>query len=209
MIDINSRIGHKSAQSSPGNAFSENQTADLTKIALIELLFFAYRDFTAEADSVLSDYGFGRAHHRVLHFVHRHPGLSVAELLKILQVTKQSSARILKQLVDDGFIEQRPGAKDRRQRLLSANEKGKKLAVELMHQQSQRLQVALQQADPSAYAVIATFLIDMITPQNRDRVVELIGDPNLAAGNLIQEPDKINRTGKEQAHATRPSSSQR
>jgi hypothetical protein len=48
---------------------------------LIELFFFAYRDFTSDPDQMLADYGFGRAHHRVLHFVNRRPGLTVAELL--------------------------------------------------------------------------------------------------------------------------------
>src|ERR1700759_296530 len=73
--------------------------ADL--IACIELFYFAYRDFTCDPDAILAQYGFGRAHHRVLHFVHRNPGLKVAELLEILKITKQSLARVLKQLVDE------------------------------------------------------------------------------------------------------------
>ena len=77
-------------------------------VACAELLFFAYRDFTGDPDAVLEEYGFGRAHHRVLHFVHRHPGLRVADLLDILKITKQSLARVLKQLIDKGFIMQRP-----------------------------------------------------------------------------------------------------
>src|ERR1700693_4598727 len=82
-------------------------TADL--IACVELFYFAYRDFTCDPDAILAQYGFGRAHHRVLHFVHRNPGLKVAELLDILKITKQSLARVLKQLVDEGFIIQRAG----------------------------------------------------------------------------------------------------
>ena len=71
--------------------------------ALIELLFFAYRDFTSDPDEILAGYGFGRAHHRVLHFVNRRPGLTVAELLDVLKITKQSLARVLKQLIDASY----------------------------------------------------------------------------------------------------------
>src|SRR6184192_4753514 len=84
----------------------------------IELLFFAYRDFTAEPDAILEQYGFGRAHHRVVHFVGRHPQMTVGELLDILRITKQSLSRVLGQLVQQGFIIQYPGPRDRRQRLL-------------------------------------------------------------------------------------------
>ena len=67
---------------------------------LIELLFFAYRDFVGGPDLILAEYGFGRAHHRVLHFVLRRPGLTIAELLDILKITKQSLNRVLKELVE-------------------------------------------------------------------------------------------------------------
>ena len=87
-------------------------------VDLIELLFFAYRDFISDPDAILAKSDFGRAHHRVLHFVDRNPGLTVADLLDILKITKQSLARVLKELVDSGFIEQRTGLEDRRQRLL-------------------------------------------------------------------------------------------
>src|SRR6476659_11148291 len=90
---------------------------------IIELLFFAYRDFVADADHLLEAYGFGRAQHRFLHFVDRNPGLTVAELLDILKITKQSLGRVLKELVDQGFITQREGEEDRRQRLLATTAK--------------------------------------------------------------------------------------
>ena len=67
---------------------------------IIELLFFAYRDFVGDADHELEVFGFGRAHHRVLHFVHRYPGLKVADLLDVLRITKQSLGRVLKQLLE-------------------------------------------------------------------------------------------------------------
>ena len=98
---------------------------------VIELLFFAYRDFVGDADAVLAKFGFGRAHHRVLHFVNRNPGMKVAELLGILKITKQSLGRVLKQLIDEGYVEQKEGATDRRQRLLFVTAKGESLALKL------------------------------------------------------------------------------
>src|SRR5258708_23104126 len=91
---------------------------------IIELLFFAYRDFVGDPDEVLSKLAFGRAHHRVLHFVNRNPGMKVADLLDILNITKQSLGRVLKQLVDQGFVIQKEGEQDRRQRLLYVTAKG-------------------------------------------------------------------------------------
>ena len=101
----------------------------------MELLFFAYRDFTRVPDQILASYGFGRAHHRVIYFVGREPGITVSELLRLLQITKQSLSRVLGQLVREGFIEQSPGAKDRRQRRLELTEKGRALERELSENQ--------------------------------------------------------------------------
>src|SRR5579872_4155083 len=98
---------------------------------LIELLFFAYRDFVGDPDEVLEKLGFGRAHHRVLHFVNRNPGMKVAELLDVLKITKQSLGRVLKQLIDEGYVVQKAGANDRRQRLLYASAAGEALATRL------------------------------------------------------------------------------
>ena len=112
----------------------------------IELLFFAYRDFTAEADAILGRYGFGRAHHRVIHFVGRHPQMTVSDLLGILRITKQSLSRVLGQLVGQGFIYQRPGPLDRRQRLLELTAKGRTLEHELSAPQRARVANAYRQA---------------------------------------------------------------
>ncbi len=97
---------------------------------IIELLFFAYRDFVGDADHELEAFGFGRAHHRVMHFVYRYPGLKVADLLDVLRITKQSLGRVLKQLLDEGYIVQKTGNNDRRQRLLYATPKGEALGGE-------------------------------------------------------------------------------
>ena len=141
---------------------------------LIELLFFAYRDFVSDPDGVLETYGFGRAHHRVLHFVNRNPGMKVADLLDILKITKQSLGRVLKQLIDEGFIEQKEGANDRRQRLLFATPKGAQLAYNLAGLQEARLGRALAEVGPGAHGAARRFLTAMLDHDGRDDVLRLI-----------------------------------
>src|ERR1700721_2652867 len=116
----------------------------------IELLFFAYRDFTAEPDAILEAYGFGRAHHRVVHFVGRRPQMTVGELLLILRITKQSLNRVLGQLVRQGFIIQHRGAQDRRQRLLELTENGRELERQLSAPQRHRVGAAYRRAGVGA-----------------------------------------------------------
>lgn len=116
----------------------------------IELLYYGYRDFTAEPDAMLARYGFGRAHHRVIYFVGRHPQMSVSDLLAILRITKQSLSRVLSQLVRQGFIRQSPGNRDRRRRLLELTEKGVELERQLSENQRQRIARAYREAGASA-----------------------------------------------------------
>lgn len=142
-------------------------------IACVELLFFAYRDFTGKADEVLAQYGFGRAHHRVLHFVYRHPGLRVAELLEILRITKQSLARVLRDLIDEGFVQQREGAEDRRERRLYVTPKGGRLAEKLMSLQVEHVETALQKAGLDAGPTARRFLFAMISEEDRAKVERL------------------------------------
>lgn len=140
---------------------------------LIELLFFAYRDFTAGPDAVLAKAGFGRAHHRVLHFVSRNPGIRVTGLLDILQITKQSLARVLKQLVHDGLIEQRSGHEDRRERLLYLTDSGTALVNDLAKTQHRRIENALSSLSPSSRKDIMTFLFHMIDEDQRAQAAEI------------------------------------
>src|SRR5437762_2044618 len=135
---------------------------------IIELLFFAYRDFVSEPDDVLSKVGFGRAHHRVLHFINRNPGMKVAELLDILKITKQSLGRVLKQLIDQGYVVQKEGAHDRRQRLLYVTPKGETLAMKLAGLQTARITRALAELGPHAHEAACRFLIAMIDVDNRE-----------------------------------------
>ena len=153
---------------------------DRVEYELIELLFFAYRDFVAEPDRILTRYGFGRAHHRVLHFVNRNPGLTIAALLEILQITKQSLSRVLKDLIEGGFIEQRAGSEDRRQRLLFVTRPGAALAGEMVQRQSDRIGRALESAGPRGREVAERFLAALIDAQQRGKVASLIGLPGKA-----------------------------
>jgi DNA-binding MarR family transcriptional regulator len=142
MADINSPIRKPAAE--PPEAGEEAVREG------IELLFFAYRDFTAEPDAILAEYGFGRAHHRVVHFVGRHPQMTVGELLGILRITKQSLSRVLGQLVRQGFIVQRRGPDDRRQRLLELTDSGRELERRLSAPQRARVTAAFRAAGGSA-----------------------------------------------------------
>ncbi|MDZ7822728.1 MAG: MarR family transcriptional regulator [Ahrensia sp.] len=139
---------------------------------LIELLFFAYRDFISDPDAILVNLGFGRAHHRIIHFVDRKPGLTVAELLDLLGITKQSLARVLKQLVDDGYIDQREGPTDRRQRELYLNEKGKTLIARLREPQSRRIHNALEKSGIAA-SDVRNFLEAMIGTDGKRQIESL------------------------------------
>jgi DNA-binding MarR family transcriptional regulator len=141
---------------------------------IIELLFFAYRDFVGDADEVLRAYGFGRAHHRVVHFVSRYPGLKVADLLDVLRITKQSLGRVLKQLLDEEFIVQRSGDVDRRQRLLFATPKGEALVTKLAGLQTARIDRALRDVGAGDAETIRHFLRAMIDRHDPDKVLETI-----------------------------------
>src|SRR6476469_3084663 len=148
---------------------------------VIELLFFAYRDFVGDPDEVLLKLGFGRAHHRVLHFVNRNPGMKVADLLEILNITKQSLGRVLKQLVDQGYVLQKEGEQDRRQRLLYVTPKGEALALRLATLQTQRINRAFGELGPNAHEAARRFLTSMIDANNRDDVLRLIGRADRAS----------------------------
>ena len=190
MTDITSDsvAGRRGSRSSgatlPGNGASHEFPNNLSReelVACAELLFFAYREFTAGPDAILEEYGFGRAHHRVLHFVHRHPGMRVADLLDILKITKQSLARVLKQLIGKGFILQRAGNDDRRERRLFVTAKGGRLADKLAALQIKRIEAALGKAGPGARELTRRFLFAMIAESDRPGVEALI---RLPAGTL-------------------------
>ncbi|MGA7260083.1 MAG: MarR family transcriptional regulator [Stellaceae bacterium] len=135
----------------------------------IELLFFAYRDFTAEPDAILAQYGFGRAHHRVIHFVGQHPRMTVGELLAILRITKQSLSRVLGHLVRQNFIRQQPGSHDRRQRLLELTPKGRDLERQLSEPQRARIANAYRQAGSRAVQGFREVMLGIIAGEDDRR----------------------------------------
>jgi DNA-binding MarR family transcriptional regulator len=175
MTDVTSKSD--AGTSTPETAYLDLPLSadDRPEIALIELLFFAYRDFISDPDSLLATYGFGRAHHRVLHFVNRHPGIRVADLLDILKITKQSLGRVLKQLIDTGFLIQLPGPLDRRQRLLYPTQTGRALALRLLEPQIHRVQNAIASLPATKRDAARSFLEGMIDDPARAGINRLIG----------------------------------
>lgn len=131
------------------------------------LFFFAYRDFVGDADALLDRQGFGRAHHRVLYFVNLKPGMPVADLLDILKITKQSLARVLRQLIDNGYVEQKTGAADRRQRLLYATAKGRDFFETLSTTQTSRIDAAFAALPPDGRKTVLKFFVGMVEPSDR------------------------------------------
>jgi DNA-binding MarR family transcriptional regulator len=149
----------------------KSKLSEAEAVALVELLFFAYRDFVADPDHILEGLGFGRAHHRVVHFIGRDPGMTVARLLDILQITKQSLARVLKELIDKGYVFQMEGAVDRRQRLLHLTPSGETLRHSLMAPQIERFRRAAAETDSSGFKDLLVHLID---PANRAAATDWI-----------------------------------
>lgn len=143
----------------------------------IELLYFAYRDLLSDPDAALKDYGFGRAHHRVIHFVGRRPGMTVANLLEILSITKQSLSRVLGTLVEDGYIRQEKGPRDGRQRLLYLTDKGVALEKNLAAIQRERMAQAYRDAGAEAVAGFWRVLLGLVEPERRAAIQEFIGTP--------------------------------
>ena len=144
----------------------------------IELLFYGYRDFTNEADALLSQLGFGRAHHRVVYFVGRYPDITVSGLLKILRITKQSLSRVLRELIDKGYIDQTTGAKDRRQRLLKLTDQGQALERDLTAAQARRVARAYREAGAVAVEGFRKVLLGILDEENRRTIErELVGEP--------------------------------
>ena len=140
----------------------------------IELLFFAYRDFTSDPDVILARSGFGRAHHRILHFVGAYPGINVAQLLSILRITKQSLGRVLSQLLKQGYVEQRPGQHDKRQRLLYLTAKGRTFGTHLSVQQEERVRKAFDAAGKDAVSGYLQVLEHLIDVEHRSLILDTI-----------------------------------
>jgi DNA-binding MarR family transcriptional regulator len=141
---------------------------------LVEMLFFAYRDFVEDADVSLAELGFGRAHHRVLHFVGRSPGMTVAQLLDILRITKQSLSRVLKDLLEQGYVLQKEGPEDRRQRLLYLTPEGSELWRKLITPQMQRFREAARHLGEGDGGLYRELFLQLVNPENREAVEQWV-----------------------------------
>jgi DNA-binding MarR family transcriptional regulator len=153
-------------------------------VTLVELLFFAYRDFTAEADAILAEFGLFRAHHRALHFVRRHPGLRLQDLLSILKITKQSLGRVVTDLAAQGLLDSEPDPADRRARRLIITPKGNALAERLVQRQTALIAAALATSTaapgatigPVREADVRRFLYALVADTERPYVADLLAE---------------------------------
>ena len=139
----------------------------------IELMFFAYRDFTGEADSLLAEQNMGRAHHRAIYFIGRNPGITVSELLAILNITKQSLSRVLSALVETGHVEQQTGPEDRRQRLLYLTKTGTELEARLTEVQGRRFARAYREAGMTAVEGFQRVLQGLLDTETRQQAGDI------------------------------------
>lgn len=178
MADISSPLPAPAS----GAILAAPRGCDAAYIDLVELLFFAYRDFTSDPDEMLAADGFGRAHHRVVHFIDRNPGVRVADLLDILKVTKQSLGRVLRQLVEEGFVESRTGRADRRERRLYTTAKGAALAGRLSAPQRRRIEDALRALPPGGEEIARQFLLNLVDGAERPKVEALVAGERLRSG---------------------------
>ena len=168
MADINPRMKNPPPRAKP----ARNGRDETRLLEAMELLFFAYRDFTGDSDRILESLGFGRAHHRTLHFIGRHPGISVTGLLRILRITKQSLARVLRRLLEEGFVEQHSDSEDGRRRRLFLSSEGKQLLNRLRAPQRRRLRRALDsQNDFEQWREV---MLQLVNESERDHVVALM-----------------------------------
>lgn len=149
----------------------ENHTDSQKFLKGMELLYFAYRDYSSWPDEVLQTFGFGRAHHRILHFVDRNPGLKVAELLTLLGITKQSLSRVLSSLVEKGYVRQEIGPQDRRQRLLFLTPQGQDLLGKISENQKEQMLEAFDKAGDQAVEGFWKVLTALLSDENRDEIL--------------------------------------
>jgi DNA-binding MarR family transcriptional regulator len=135
----------------------------------VDLLFHAFSEVFATGDGALQAAGLGRAHRRALYFIARNPALSVAALLAILKITKQSLNRVLNDLLEGGYVERRPAPNDRRMRQLRLTPKGFELEEKLWEAQRPRLARAFRDAGPDAVAGFRRVLTGLSVSDRRAR----------------------------------------
>ena len=109
----------------------------------IEKLFIGYRESFGDAKKTLDKYSLGVAHHKVIHIISIHEGITISNLLKKLKVTKQSLNRILNDLVKFNIISFVKDEKDSRMKHVHLTKKGEEVFNEIFNSQKKRIYNAL------------------------------------------------------------------
>ena len=109
----------------------------------IEKLFIGYRESFGDAKKTLDKYSLGIAHHKVIHIISIHHGITISNLLKKLKVTKQSLNRILNDLLKFKIISFVKDDKDSRMKHVHLTKKGEEIFNEIFSSQRKRIYNAL------------------------------------------------------------------
>ena len=106
------------------------------------LFYFAYKTFINTADEIIEKYGLNRQHHRFLFFIEKVPGITIKDLLKSLEISKQ------------GYIIEKQTATDKRVKALYPTDKGTKLVRELNKKQNDMFQDIQKKVGNDWYAIM-------------------------------------------------------
>ena len=128
----------------------------------IEQIFYVYRETYSDPKKILKKYSFGAAHHKAIHLIERHEGLTVSDLLNKLKITKQSLNRVLRDLLNNKAIFLKKGEVDSRHRKIFLDEKGKKLSEEIFLEQKKRIYNAFKNSDSDSVVKFRTVLNKII-----------------------------------------------
>ena len=149
----------------------------------LALHFMLQLSLAGDADARLKRRGLGRVHHRVLYFSHFAPGITVTELLSALDVQHQNIQRVLRQLVEHGYVIARQHPNDGRIRQLYSSRKGEKLLEFVGTDQRERINHAYDQVtfrDVKSYFKVMGAMLDPDRRKWADRLSSL--DNPTAAG---------------------------
>ncbi len=113
----------------------------------IEKIFMSYRDTFSDAKKILNKYKIGVAHHKVIHLISLHKGITISALLSKLKVTKQSLNRVIKDLLTIKAIYFEKDDKDTRLKHIYLSEKGLNIFNEIFSVQKKRIYNALIDSD--------------------------------------------------------------
>jgi DNA-binding MarR family transcriptional regulator len=163
-----------------GGSPSDTRALYLSDEALkqgVDLLVCAARDISAQSGPLFAEAGLGRAHARALYFIAGRPGLTVAELLDRLKVTKQSLNRVLNELLRGGYVERKAGLEDKRTRQLFPTGKGAALNDAVWRLRRPLIAGAFRAAGPEAVEGFRTVLVGLIGAPENSRTEKSKAEP--------------------------------